>query len=104
MGGAVGFHFFALLLPGNDEIASTPANVDDVAKVTRGGVVEVAAPLLVRLDRVAPTFGARRIDEFTAFLLDVICIFYLDVVWELNTHYYIHIFIKRIKEVVIVVI
>jgi hypothetical protein len=54
MGGAVGFHVFAFLLPGNDDIAGVPANVDDGAKVVRGGVVEVASPPLVRLDHAVP--------------------------------------------------
>jgi hypothetical protein len=104
MGGAVGFHFFTLLLPGNDDIASVPANIDDGAKITRGGVAEVASPPLVRFDRVVPAFSAHRIDELMAFLLDVIYIFYLDVVWEFNTHCYVHVFVERIKEVVLVVI
>jgi hypothetical protein len=86
VGGPVGCHFFTLLVPSNDDIASVPANVDDGMKVTYGGVVEVAAPLLVHLDHVVPAFGTLRIDEFTVFLLDVICIFYLDVIWEFNTH------------------
>jgi hypothetical protein len=45
----VGFHFIALLLQGNDDTAGVPASVDDGAKVARGGVVDVAAPLLVRV-------------------------------------------------------
>jgi hypothetical protein len=104
MGGAVGFHLFMLLLLGNDDNASVPANVDYGAKVAHGGVIEVAALLLVRLDRVVLAFGALHIDEFTAFLLDVTCIFYLDVVWEFNTHCYVHIFVDWIKEVVIIVL
>jgi hypothetical protein len=104
VGGAVGFHFFALLLPGNDDIAGVPASVDDSAEVARGGVVDVPAPLLVRLDRAVPAFGALHIDEPTVFLLDVICVLYLDVVWEFNTHCYVHIFIEWVKEVVVVVI
>jgi hypothetical protein len=48
--GAVGFHFFALLLLGNDDIAGMPACVDDGSKVTRGELVEVTASLLVCLD------------------------------------------------------
>jgi hypothetical protein len=80
VGGAVGFHFFALLLPGNDDIVGVPARVDDSAEVARGGVVKVAAPLLVRLDRAVPAFGALRIDEPTTFLLDVIYVFHHDVV------------------------
>jgi hypothetical protein len=71
--GAVGFHFFMLLLPGNDDIAGVPASVVDGRKVARGGVVEVTAPLLVCLDGVVPVLGAHRIDEPVVFLLDVIC-------------------------------
>jgi hypothetical protein len=67
VGGAVGFHFFALLLPGNDDIAGVPTSIDD-------GVMEVAAPLLVHLDRAVPALGALRIDEPTTFLLDVVCL------------------------------
>jgi hypothetical protein len=77
-GGAIGFHFFVLLLPGNDDIVGIPVSVDDGAKVAREGVVEVATPLLVHLDRVVPVLGTLRIDEPTAFLLDLICVFYLD--------------------------
>jgi hypothetical protein len=101
---AVGFCFFALLLPGNDDIAGVPASVDDGAKVARGGVVQVAAPLLVRLDRAVLVFGVLRIDEPTTFLLDVICVFYLDVVWEFTTHCCIHVFVKCITEVVFIVV
>jgi hypothetical protein len=42
-------------------------------------VVEDTASLLVRLDDAVPALGALRIDEPTAFLLDVSCIFHLDV-------------------------
>jgi hypothetical protein len=35
-------------MPSNDDIAGVPASVDDGAMVTRGGVVEVTAPLPVR--------------------------------------------------------
>jgi hypothetical protein len=77
---------------------------DDGVKVACGAVVRVATPPLVRPDRAVPVFGALRIDELATFLLDAICIFYLDVVWEVNTHCYIHIFVEWIKEVVVVVI
>jgi hypothetical protein len=80
VGGAVGFQFFMLLLRSNDDIAGVPTIVDDGVKVARGGVVEVAAPLLVCRHHTVPAFSALRIDEPTAFLLDVICVFYLDVV------------------------
>jgi hypothetical protein len=45
VGGAVGFHFFTLLPPGNDNITGVRASVDGGMKVARGGVLEVAAPL-----------------------------------------------------------
>jgi hypothetical protein len=93
-----------LLLLGNDDIVSVPANIDDGAKVVHGGVVEVASPPLVCLDRAVPAFTALLIDELTVFLLDVICVFYLDVFWEFNTHCYVHVFIEWIKEIVIVVV
>jgi hypothetical protein len=78
-GGAIGFHFFAFVLPGSDDIAGVPASVDDGTKITHGGVVEVTAPLLVHLDCEVSALGALRIDEPVAFLLDIICIFHLDV-------------------------
>jgi hypothetical protein len=46
---AVGFHFFTLLPPGNNDIAGVPASVDDGSTITRGEVVEVMASLLVVL-------------------------------------------------------
>jgi hypothetical protein len=78
-GGAVGFHFLALLLPGNDDLAVIPASIDDGTKVARGVVMEVTAPLPVCLDGVVPALGALRIDEPVRFLLDVICVVHLDV-------------------------
>ncbi|RLM64679.1 hypothetical protein C2845_PM16G02110 [Panicum miliaceum] len=103
-GGAVGFHFFALLLPGNDDIAGVPTSVDDGAKVARGGVMEVAAPLLIRLDRAMLALGALCIDEPTVFLLDVICVFCLDAGWGYTVHCCVHVFVEWIKEVVVVVV
>jgi hypothetical protein len=73
------FHFFALLLPRDDDIAGVPASIDDGLKVTCGEVLEVTASLLVRLDSTVPVLGALRIDEPAAFLLDVICVVHLDV-------------------------
>jgi hypothetical protein len=93
VGGAVGFHFFTHLLSGNEDFAGVPANIDDGAKVAHGGVMEVAAPLLVRLDRAVPSLGALRIDEPTASLLDVICVFCLDAGWGYTIHCCIHIFV-----------
>jgi hypothetical protein len=51
-----------------------------------------------------PVFGALRIDELTVFLLDVIYIFYIDVVWGFNTHCCVHVFVEWIKEVIIIVV
>jgi hypothetical protein len=62
-----------------NDIAGVSASIEDGVKVARGGVVEVAAPLLVSLDRTVPALGTLRIDEPVAFLLDVVCIVYLDV-------------------------
>jgi hypothetical protein len=104
VGGAIGLHLVALLLPGDDDVAGIPAGVDDSVEVTCEGVVEVAAPLLVCLDCAVPAFGTLHVDEFMMFLLDVLCIFYLDVVWEFNTHCYVHVFVELIMEVVIIVI
>jgi hypothetical protein len=104
VGGAVGLHLIALLLLGNDEVAGIPASIDDSADVACGAVLRVATPPLVHLNCAVPAFSALRIDELTAFLVDVICIFCLDIVWEFTIHYYVHVFIERIKEVVIVVI
>jgi hypothetical protein len=44
VGGAVGFHFFALLLPSNDDIVGILTSVDDGAEVACGAVVRVATP------------------------------------------------------------
>jgi hypothetical protein len=41
--------------------------------------MEVIAPLLVCLDCAVPALGVLHIDEPTALLLDVICVFHLDV-------------------------
>jgi hypothetical protein len=72
--------------------------------VAHGGVVEVATPLLVCLDHTVPAVGTLRIDEPTALLLGVVYVFYLDVSWGFTIHCYVHIFIKWIKELVIVVV
>jgi hypothetical protein len=103
-GGAVGFHFFALLLPSNDDIACVPASIDDGTKFSCGGVVEVTAPLLVRRDGAVPVLGVLRIDEPAVFLFYVICVFHLDVGLGFAIHCYIHVFVEWIKEVVIIVV
>jgi hypothetical protein len=97
-GGVVGFHFFALLLPSNYDIAGITASVDDGTKVARGGVLEVTAPLVVHLDGAVPALGALRIDEPAALLLGVICVFHLNVGWGFTIHYCVHIFVEWVKE------
>jgi hypothetical protein len=103
-GGAVGFHFFALVPSGNDDIAGVPASVDDGSKVTSGEVMEVSPSLLVRLDGTVPALGALRIDEPATFLLNVICVIHLHVGCGFPIHCYVHVFVEWIKEVVVVVI
>jgi hypothetical protein len=41
IGSAVGFHFDVLLLPGDDDIASVPANIDDIVEIGCRQVVEL---------------------------------------------------------------
>jgi hypothetical protein len=76
IGGAVDFHFDMLLLPGDNDVASVPANIDSIAVVGHGEVVKVARLLLVLCYALA-AFGAFDISEPAAFSLNVIFIFYL---------------------------
>jgi hypothetical protein len=89
VGGAVDFHFFALLLPGDDDVAGIPASIDDGAEVSRGTIIEVALPSLVLLDHAVPTFSALCVPELAAFFLDVVFIFYLDGVCNIETHHHV---------------
>jgi hypothetical protein len=52
VGGAVGLHFDAFLLPGNDDVGGVPTKVDDVVEISGGEVVEVVG--LMMLQRVLP--------------------------------------------------
>lgn len=56
VGGAVSLHFCVLLLLGNDDVVSVPADVDDVVEIGRRKVIEVARLLL--LCSALPSFGA----------------------------------------------
>jgi hypothetical protein len=58
VGGVVGFHLVALLLPDDDDVVGVLANVDDGVEVARGTAVEVALPSLVLLDYAVPAFSA----------------------------------------------
>jgi hypothetical protein len=49
VGGIVGFYLDTLLLLGDDDIASVQADVDDVAEISRGEVVEVVGLVLLSL-------------------------------------------------------
>jgi hypothetical protein len=104
VGGAVGFDLFVLLPPGNDDVAGVLANVDDGAEVARGAVEEVALPRLVHLDHAVLAFNALCVDDFAAFLLDIICIFYFHGVWKIETHGHIHALIEKVRDVVVVVV
>jgi hypothetical protein len=78
VGWVVGFHFDVFLLPGDDDVASVSANVDDIAEIGCGGVVKVARLMLLLLLRYAlPAFGVFGIPEPAAFFLNAIFIFYL---------------------------
>jgi hypothetical protein len=68
VGGAIGLHLVALLLPGDDDVAGVPVGVDGSAEVTRRGVVVVALPLLVLLDYAVPAFGALCVIKPAAFV------------------------------------
>jgi hypothetical protein len=63
VGGAVGFHLIALLLPGDDDIASVPAGV------------EVARLMLVLFWYVLLACGTLGVPELMSLFLDVIFIF-----------------------------
>jgi hypothetical protein len=76
VGGAIGLHLVALLLPDDDDVAGVPAGVDDSAEVTRG-VVEVALPLLALLDYAVPTFGVLCVSEPAAFISHAVFVFLL---------------------------
>jgi hypothetical protein len=47
VGGAVGLHLVALLLPSDDDFVGVPAGVDDSAEVACGAVIEVGRLMLV---------------------------------------------------------
>jgi hypothetical protein len=76
VGGAIGLHLVAFLLPDNDDVADVPASVDDSAEVTRG-VVEVALPLLALLDYAVPAFGVLCVSEPAAFISHAVFVFLL---------------------------
>jgi hypothetical protein len=62
---------------GDDDIASVPAEVDVVAEVGHGEVLEVAGLVLLSLHRVFSTLGTFGVYEPTSFSLNVVFIFYL---------------------------
>jgi hypothetical protein len=102
-GRALGLHLVVLLLPGDDDVAIIPANIDDSAEFGRGGVVEVALPSLVLLDYAVLAFAALCIPEIVAFLLSIVSIFYLDGVCNVETHRHVHALVERIRDVVAIV-
>jgi hypothetical protein len=85
IGGTVSFYLDTLLLPGDDDIASVPADVDDVVEVSRGEVVEVAGLVLLPLHRVFSMLGTFGVSEPALFSLNAIFIFYLhDILGVVN--------------------
>jgi hypothetical protein len=90
-------------VPGDDDVVGVLGDVDDSVEVTRGGVIEVALPLLVLLDYVVPTFGTLCIPELVMLLLSVVSIFYHDGVCNVETHCRVHTLIERIRDVVVIV-
>jgi hypothetical protein len=95
VGGAIGLHFCILLLSGNDDVVSVPANVDDIVEVGCGEVEEIARLLLQLLHHALPPFGMFGVPKFVALLLSVILIFYLHniTVGELRAIEVVHMFL-----------
>jgi hypothetical protein len=58
----------------------------------------------VRLDHVVAAFGTLCVDDFAAFLLDVVCIFYFYGVWKIKAHGHIHALVERVRDAVVVVV
>jgi hypothetical protein len=83
VGGAVGLHFDTFLLLGDDDIAGVSANVDDVAEIGHGEVVEVVGLML--LQRASPMFGAFGVPEPAAFVSDIAFIFYLHSIYGVES-------------------
>jgi hypothetical protein len=77
VGGTVGFYLDTLLLPGDNDIASVPADVDDVAEIGHEEVVEVVGLVLSSLHRVFSALGTFGVSEPASFSLNVVFIFYL---------------------------
>jgi hypothetical protein len=85
IGGTVSFYLNTLLLPGDDDIASVSADVDDVAEVCRGEVVEVTDLVLLSLHHVFSMLGTFGVSKPVSFSLNVIFIFYLhDILGVVN--------------------
>jgi hypothetical protein len=75
VGGAIGLHLVALLLPDDDDVAGVPAGVDDSAEVACGEVVNVARLMLALLWYAVPARGTLGIPELMPLFLDVVFIF-----------------------------
>jgi hypothetical protein len=75
VGGTVGFYLDTLLLSGDDDIMSVPADVDDVAEISRGEVVEVAGLVLLSLQCALPALGMFGVSKPTSLFLNVVFIF-----------------------------
>jgi hypothetical protein len=90
------------LLPGYDDVAGIPTNVDDGAKITRRAIIKVALPLLMSLGYTAPTFGALCVPLLVVLLLNIIFIFYLVGICDIESHHHVHSLVDLVGEVVVI--
>jgi hypothetical protein len=112
VGGAVGLHFNAFLLPGDDDATSVSTSVDDIAEIDRGEVIEVVGLML--LQRAMTAFGVFGVSEPAVFSLDVVFGCYLHGVcgvesvfgrpMNVEAHRRVRILDGRIREVAIVIV
>jgi hypothetical protein len=75
VGGAIGLHLVVLLLPGDDDVAGVPTNIDDSAEVACGAVIEVARLMLVLFWYVLLARGTLGVPELIPLFLDTVFIF-----------------------------
>jgi hypothetical protein len=74
VGGVVGLHLIAFLLPSKDDVAGVPGVVDDSAEVARGAVVEVAMLMLVLFWYALSARGALGVSKLVPPFLDAVFI------------------------------
>jgi hypothetical protein len=77
IGGTIGFYLDMLLLSGDDNIVSVPANINDVVEIGHREVVEVAGLVLLSLRCAFPALGAFGVSEPASLFLNIVFIFHL---------------------------